>query len=161
MATNAACSPASARQSARDNRGRFLTGNIGGPGRPKGTRNKLGEDFIAAVYADWTEHGATVLARVREQDPSTYLKITANLIPNRLELTSDTEGADLPEQSADELIASLIEDIVSMGAAERFLAAFAARGFTPQPTPQSDRGCRLPLATRRRSIGSRGGPLAS
>src|SRR5262249_7899277 len=34
----------------RDGCGRFRAGGIGGPGRPRGSRNKLGEDFIAAVY---------------------------------------------------------------------------------------------------------------
>ena len=27
-------------------------------GRPKGSRNKLAEAFIADVYADWLEHGS-------------------------------------------------------------------------------------------------------
>ena len=33
---------------------RFQPGN---PGRPKGSRNKLGEDFIAAVAEDFAKHG--------------------------------------------------------------------------------------------------------
>ena len=36
-----------------DEKGRFLKGTIGGPGRPKGSRNKLGEEFIQALYADF------------------------------------------------------------------------------------------------------------
>jgi len=36
--------------------GRFLTGNSGG-GRPKGSRNKLGEQFLEALVQDFTEHG--------------------------------------------------------------------------------------------------------
>ena len=31
------------------------------PGRPKGSRNKLGEDFIAALAADFAEHGKCVI----------------------------------------------------------------------------------------------------
>ena len=76
MATNIAHLPASAPRSARDSHGRFQTGNIGGPGRPKGSRNKLGEDFISAIYEDWTEHGAAVLKQVRQTSPSTYLRVS-------------------------------------------------------------------------------------
>ena len=35
--------------SGRNGRGRFITGNSGGPGRPKGSRNRLGEDFLRAA----------------------------------------------------------------------------------------------------------------
>ena len=50
----------------RNARGRFITGNSGGPGRPKGSRNRLGEDFPSVLYADWSENGAAVIAEVRE-----------------------------------------------------------------------------------------------
>jgi hypothetical protein len=60
--------------SARNARGQFLMGHKGGPGRPKGARNKLGEEFLADLQADWARHGTTVLARVREQSPATYLR---------------------------------------------------------------------------------------
>jgi hypothetical protein len=42
---------------AQDTRGRIISANIGGPGRPKGSRNKLGEDFIDAIYVHWQAHG--------------------------------------------------------------------------------------------------------
>ena len=31
----------------------------GNPGRPKGARNKFGEDFISALKEDFNEHGKT------------------------------------------------------------------------------------------------------
>jgi hypothetical protein len=40
--------------------GRFLTGNSGG-GRQRGSRNKLSEQFIADVYAQWQESGSDCL----------------------------------------------------------------------------------------------------
>jgi hypothetical protein len=67
-------------QLGRDQRGRFLTGNTGG-GRPKGSRNKLGEEFVNALYDDWRQHGAEALARVREQRPDAYVRIVAALLP--------------------------------------------------------------------------------
>ena len=80
------------RQPDRDAGGRFLTGNIGGPGRRPGSRNKLGEDFIAAVHDDWVQHGAAVLAKVRKSSPAAYLRVVASLIPQRLAIGGDTDA---------------------------------------------------------------------
>jgi hypothetical protein len=79
-------------QPEKDAGGRFLTGNIGGPGRRPGSRNKLGEDFIAAVHDDWVQHGAAVLAKVRKSSPAAYLRVVAGLVPPRLAIGGDTEA---------------------------------------------------------------------
>src|SRR5271154_5841440 len=67
----------------RDQHGRFLTGNSGG-GRRKGARNKLTELFLDAIADDFTEHGAEAIAKVRTDDPATYLKIVGSLVPREL-----------------------------------------------------------------------------
>ena len=73
--------------------GRFLAGNIGG-GRKPGSRNKLSEAFIADVQASWEKHGAEVLERVVREDPGTYLRIIAGLMPKdiRLDVSVDPVG---------------------------------------------------------------------
>jgi hypothetical protein len=43
--------------------GRFVSGNIGG-GRPKGSRNQLGEAFIDDLYAHWKIHGVAAIAEM-------------------------------------------------------------------------------------------------
>src|SRR5262249_56916117 len=54
----------------RDKFGRFAPGQSGNlAGRPRGSRGKLGEIFITQLYADWLEHGETVIAEVRTQKP--------------------------------------------------------------------------------------------
>ena len=41
-------------------------GESGNPaGRPKGSRNKLGEEFITGLCHDWCQHGAAALKKVR------------------------------------------------------------------------------------------------
>jgi hypothetical protein len=65
--------------------GRFLAGNNGG-GRQKGSRNKLGEAFIADAYRDWQKHGAAALRRMRETDPSGYVRVIAQILPDKLEV---------------------------------------------------------------------------
>jgi hypothetical protein len=49
-------------------------------GRPRGARNKLGEAFLQDLHADWEKHGKEVIERVRRDDPSTYLRVMANVV---------------------------------------------------------------------------------
>ena len=60
------------------------SGNLAG--RPKGSRNKLAEDFIADCYKAWQERGAEAIERVIDSDPGTFLKIIAGLLPKDVNL---------------------------------------------------------------------------
>jgi hypothetical protein len=55
-------------------------------GRRKGSRNKLGEDFILALADDFERHGAEAIERVRMEKPEAYLKVIASLLPKDLNL---------------------------------------------------------------------------
>jgi hypothetical protein len=55
------------------------TGNA--KGRPKGSKHRLSEDFLAALAEDFDKHGATAIARVRQKTPAIYLRIIAELVP--------------------------------------------------------------------------------
>jgi hypothetical protein len=55
-------------------------------GRRKGSRNKLGEDFIQALADDFERHGAEVIERVRVEKPEAYIKVVASLLPKDLNL---------------------------------------------------------------------------
>jgi hypothetical protein len=66
---------------ARDRKGRFKTGGKPGPGRPPGCRNRLAEDFLADLCADWKQHGTEVIADVRKKYPAAYLRTVASLVP--------------------------------------------------------------------------------
>ena len=55
-------------------------------GRRKGSRNKLGEDFIQALAEDFERHGAAVIERVRVEKPEAYIKVVASLLPRDLNL---------------------------------------------------------------------------
>ena len=58
----------------------------GNPGRPKGSRNKLGEAFIAALHEDFTAHGSKVIEQVRIDKPDQYLKVIASILPKDVNL---------------------------------------------------------------------------
>lgn len=70
--------------------GRFAPG---APGRPKGSRNKLGEAFVKALADDFEEYGIATIATVRQDDPATYLKVIAGLLPK--EITGE-DGSAIP-----------------------------------------------------------------
>jgi hypothetical protein len=62
-------------------------GQSGNPaGRPKGSRNKLAEAFVADCHQAWIEHGPEAIQRVLEEDPATFLKIVAGLLPKDVNL---------------------------------------------------------------------------
>jgi len=89
----------------KDEKGRFKSGNIGGPGRPKGARNKLGEQFVADLYTDWQKHGSKVIADVREKEPAAYMRVIASIVPKEMIVR---EGAPLDELTDDELLEHLV-----------------------------------------------------
>jgi hypothetical protein len=65
-------------------------GQSGNPkGRQKGSRNKLGEEFLSKLHADFEQHGAKVIATVREKQPAVYLKVIASILPQQLEVKVD------------------------------------------------------------------------
>ncbi|TPN81958.1 hypothetical protein FJ987_25295 [Mesorhizobium sp. CU2] len=69
--------------------------------RPKRAKKTLGDDFAAALRADFRAHGAGVIAAVRAEKPEQYLKVVLTMMPkefsqgvasdNNLERLSDEE----------------------------------------------------------------------
>lgn len=90
--------------------------SVPGSGRPKGSRNKLGEAFLEDLFADWKEHGKKVLEDTRAQNPSAYMRVVASLLPKDVNL-----NVGIGDQLSD-------DDLALGLAAVR--AAIAARGPT-------------------------------
>ncbi len=64
---------------------KFKPGQSGNPkSRPEGSRNRLSEAFIADVYGDWVENGATAIVKMREDRPGDYVKVIASLVAKEL-----------------------------------------------------------------------------
>jgi hypothetical protein len=78
----------------RDERnGRFKSGNIGGPGRGRGNRNKLGELFLENLRDAWQEHGAEALRRCAIEDPAAFVRVIAGLLPKTIDLNMTLDAA--------------------------------------------------------------------
>ena len=73
----------------------YRPGQSGNPkGRPKGSRNKLSEEFLAALLADFQDHGAEVIQAVRTEKPDQYLKVIAAVLPREMQLNAGPAGED-------------------------------------------------------------------
>jgi len=68
----------------RDPKGRFLTANNGGPGRPKGSRNKLGEEFLDDLIEEWRANGKKALALCAAREPTQFCKLVSNILPKEV-----------------------------------------------------------------------------
>lgn len=73
----------------------FAPGQSGNPaGRPKGSRNKLGEQFVEALQADFEEHGKAAIETVRKGKPDAYLKVIASLLPKEIKIEAVNDLSD-------------------------------------------------------------------
>lgn len=88
------------------------SGKSGNPaGRPKGSRNKLGEAFLEDMLADWEANGPAAIREVRETKPDAYLKVVASILPRDLNINVNQTDHMTDEQ--------LIERIRSLDVAIR------------------------------------------
>lgn len=77
-------------------------GQSGNPkGRPKGSRNKLSERCIDDLHADWLEHGASAIVRMREERPHEYVKAVVSILPRevKIEHTDDMTDEQLTKRA--------------------------------------------------------------
>jgi hypothetical protein len=101
----------------RDVKGRFLTGAKAGPGRPVGSRNRHATNLLTAFADDFERFGADIIAKVREEQPATYLKLAVDLLPrdvaidlaidHRVQIEAvlaDFRGLNIPDKSVEKLM---------------------------------------------------------
>jgi len=74
------------------------TGNAAG--RPKGSRNALGEAFIKDMYAKWQERGSEAITEMINNDPGAFVRVVAGILPKELVVKDE-----LSEVSDEELAA--------------------------------------------------------
>jgi hypothetical protein len=82
----------------RKTNGQFAPGWRGGPGRPRGMRNRLTEVALQALGDDFALHGSAVIEEVRKTKPHVYLQIVASLLPRQVSIEKLSPFSDLTDE---------------------------------------------------------------
>ena len=65
----------------------WRVGESGNPsGRPRGSRSKLSESFLCDFHAVWEEEGLQAIRWCARNDPSTFVRVAASLLPHDINL---------------------------------------------------------------------------
>jgi hypothetical protein len=83
------------------------SGNPKGP--PKGSRNKLSEDFIADLHESWLAFGKPALMTAAWTHPVEFVRVVASLMPRELEATITPDLERMSNAQLEALIARDIE----------------------------------------------------
>jgi hypothetical protein len=105
----------------QDGKGRFIAGNSGNGGRPRGARSKLGEEFLTDLYEDFIEHGRAAIERVRQEEPTTYIRVIASLVPKELKI-ENSRFANMSEEEIDEALRRHVLLLQEVTGAQRIIS---------------------------------------
>jgi hypothetical protein len=122
----------------RDERGRWLKGSASpSPGRPVGSRSKLGDAFVESLQKKWAAEGDDILDRVARDNPEKVLEVMARVLPKELAVTVEQRtpgGLDADSYAALRRLLDLIESLKIEGEPqavfERIEAALRADAAT-------------------------------
>lgn len=82
-------------------------------GRPKGSRNKFAEKFVQDFLADWEKNGTIAIKKARRNDPVSYLRVAASLIPKDFNInhTNEEDLTKMLEKFDDEELETILAAI--------------------------------------------------
>jgi len=93
------------------------------------TRRSFNKDFLLALAADFKQHGASAIEKVRKQQPAAYMKICALLVPREMRL----EHTSAIKSMSDEQLEQAIEALQAMLAQQEAVANAKVIEALPEP----------------------------
>lgn len=104
--------PALPERGTRANAGQWRAGVSGNPlGRPVGAKGRFSEALVTDFAREWREHGASVIATVRQRDPVAFLQIAIKLVPREFLVQLEARSAEHTERLTDEELAKILRNI--------------------------------------------------
>src|SRR5262245_38707572 len=94
------CSPKTDNTNAKQKPWLFQPGQSGNPaGRPRGSRNRLSEDFLADAYHQWQQNGSMALEKMATTESAKFCQMIANLLPREMHI----KDSALEDMTTDEI----------------------------------------------------------
>src|SRR6516162_5376384 len=88
----------------------YKPGQSGNPkGRPKGSRNKLSEEFFRDLCDAWQAFGKPALETMAMLYPVEFVRVVASLMPRDIEATTTPVTERMSDAQLDAIIARCIE----------------------------------------------------
>ena len=103
-------------------------------GRPRGSRHKFSESFLAAFYADIEKFGPKAIEDTRNKNPAEYVRAAVALLPKQVEDLTPNPFGELTDEEHEQL-GRLIE-IIQNG--EQFARFEAVLSLAPEQAVRLD-----------------------
>ena len=89
--------------------GQFLKGTKAGPGRPKGSKDRLNVQVIETLEKLWASRGAEIMDQLAAEKPEVLASLVARLIPQQLAEQAIT-GSEEKVQADQEVTIRVVTD---------------------------------------------------
>jgi hypothetical protein len=87
------------------------------------TRGKLSARFVEQVAADWEKYGAEVLEKVRQESPTKYAQLVADLLPREVKVKEEVAGPFDDYKSVEDFREFFVKTVIEQGWAGDVIAA--------------------------------------
>ena len=97
--------------------GKFLKGTAAGPGRPKGSKDRLNVQVIETLEKLWASRGAEIVDQLAAEKPEVIASLIARMIPQELAtqaITGDEEQKAEGNQEVRITLVSQVRDDVAL-----------------------------------------------
>lgn len=104
-------------------------------GRPKGAKSKFSESFYQDMLLQWQEGGLECIEKVRKEDPATFLRVAASILPKDINVnnTQDIAFDRFIEGLENEHLHELVAGLQSLGRAPADDKGDREAGTTDKP----------------------------